>query len=676
MQTEKVICTRNRSSDICRLTCLFGVDSHMLSMAVAPVVLPNWASTSLSSQPTAPDSWFFPPHTIPDFGGSGFCEEGESRRRVELKCRSQLPVRCRNGINSALFLAAATPHASDISSPDSAINQNLLIFHPASRSILCKSGASSVSLCCLEQVQQHDPHPLSHRVRAAGPAHGTAQSVRAYSLLSSGLRQHVPDSDLVDIQNHRSGDQILLNCGKSACIGSISNDEFQISSRIPLPAFPKSANLALLSTNPFAGLEHEITAIVRSDHSAESGRADYLMIFDCKSQSWRTTGIIGVTSETRCMYSSNDHPRQVLVADDHSFKLCDHRVSERTASLLIFSSHKNAHLFPFEEIMSGTNFSTAHQHLVLSDMHVDLVDERFPGDSLLQVTHCVDRRSGTRLSRIRSQEITFGDRMQDQVLVAVSNDYCICLLCMSRTRGVTVQPQLLDSAVHTFHLNDFPDALSCSGCDSWQSRMPRQRDLRVEGLDLIPSAAGFSVAAVTRNGDLFLQDFEQGNESEGRRGTSFSMQSDASLDLRTTKYLNYSIFNLSARKGSQSVRKGTTNSLKERQPSACKCCHEWHSRTSNSIAEDPPAGRTGLQYGQQPSLFLDRLNKFSPLFEQTACTPEMAEQTVGHEGLPKWNLLTRNLLHAWSLPSQVCSKADFTCRNEFYYGFPLYDTAG
>lgn len=478
-----------------------------------PVLLPNWANTSLRSLPLTPDSWFFDPDTIPDFGGSGFCEDASSGQRIGLKCRSRLPIRCRNGINSALFLSAVTPVPTDISSPHSSFNHNRIIFHPETRSILCKSGTSSVTLCCLEPVPP-DQHPLSHRVRAADATDRGARFVRSYPLdLPDGRKQSAsPQLDLVDMQKHRAGDQILMNCVKSACIGSISKDgaaaKFDILSRIPVPTFPKSADFVFLSTNPFAGLEHEVSAIVRSGHAVESGKSDYMMIFDCRSQCWRTTGKTGLTSGTRCMYSSNDHPRQVLVADDHSFQLCDHRVSESAASLLIFSSHKNAHLFPFEEIMSGTSFTRSHQHLVLSDMHVDLVDERFPGDSLLQVSHCADSRPGNRVSRIRCQEVLSGDRMQPgqaaDALVLVSSDHLVCLLCLSPVRGV-VQPQLSDSVVHTFHLNDFPDLLSSSGCDSWQSRMSRSRDLCVEGLDLIPSPAGFSLVAVTRNGDLFLQ---------------------------------------------------------------------------------------------------------------------------------------------------------------------------
>lgn len=503
------VCGIRVCCDRCRCRCRTR-PLLMVRTSAPPVLLPNWTSTSLRSLPLTPDSWFFDPHTIPDFGGSGFCEDASSGRRVQLKCGARLPIRCRNGINSALFLSAATPLPADISSPHSSFNHNRIIFHPETRSILCKSGTSSVTLCCLEQVPP-DQHPLSHRVRSGDPSDSAVRFVRSYPLDRRHRKQSAGVLDLVDIQKHRTSDHILLNCVNGACIGRISKDgaaaEFEILSRIPVPAFPKSADLVFLSTNPFVGLEHEITAIVRSGHAAEASKTDYLMIFDCRSQLWRKTGKTGLTSGTRCMYSSNDHPRQVLVADDHSFKLCDHRVSESAASLLIFSSRKNAHLFPFEEIMSGTSFTRAHQHLVLSDMHVDLVDERFPGDSLLQVAHCADSRPGNRVSRIRCQEVSSGDRMPDQApdaLVLVSNDHLVCLLCLSPTRGV-VQPQLCDSLVHAFHLNDFPDSLSSSGCDSWQSRMSRSRDLSIDGLDLIPSPAGFSLVAVTRNGDLFLQ---------------------------------------------------------------------------------------------------------------------------------------------------------------------------
>lgn len=630
------------------------------------VVLPNWSSASFASLPMTPDSWFFPPHTIPDFGGAGWYQDGPSGQRVVPKGRFQLPVRCRNGLNSAIFLSAVSREPSDISSPDSCFNQNLLLFQPSSRSILCKSGPSSVTLCCLQEAQQ-DQHPVSLQVKAVL---SNRQSMPSFSLLSPDERSLVPDANLIDIQKHRSNDQILLNSGKSACVASITSDEeeskLKIVSRIPAPAFPKCTSFAFLSSNPFPGLEHEVTAVVRSNQSG--GGTDYMMIFDCKSHKWRTCGRADVSSPTRCMYTSNDHPRQVLVADDHSFKLCDHRVSENTASLLIFSSHKNAHLFPFEEIMSGTNFSSAHQHVLLSDMHVDLVDERFPGDSLLQLSHCVDHhRSGTgRLSRIRSQEVSFGERMRNQVLVAISNDHCISVMFLCPTRGLTVQPQLSGSPVHAFHLNDFPDTLSLSGCDSWQSRMLQQSDMYIEGIDVIPSAVGFSLVAVTRNGDLLLQDFEeQADECTNRNGTSFSMKSDAFLDLTTTEYLNYSIFDVSTRKRSQSVRKGSANSSKEGQPFTCKCCHEWHA--SNSIASAPPSALTACD-GQQPSLVLDRLNSLTSLFDQAACMP--ADQTARHENLPKWNILSHNLLSAWSPSPQVCSRTSFFF-SKAHFTFPF-----
>lgn len=166
-------------------------------------------------------------------------------------------------------------------------------------------------------------------------------------------------------------------------------------------------------------------------------------------------------------------------------------------------------------------------------------------------------------------------------------------------------------------------------------------------------------------------------ESDERRGTSFSTQSDASLDLRTTEYLNYSIFNILARKGSVSVRKGPANSLKERQPCkqpSCKCCYEWSTVNSIPLEVQPGAGSPGPLPTPQSSLFLQKLHQLAPLMDGTAdCGQEKAEQTVEQGDLPKWNLLTHDLLHAWSLSSQVCSlvrEADFTCHNEFYYPPP------
>jgi hypothetical protein len=576
------------------------------------------------------------------------------------------------------------------------------MFHSASKSILCKSGTSSVTLCTLQQVLDQDHHPLSHQVRVAGPSERGVKFVRPYQL--PHRPRHTSDSELIDIQKHSTTDQVILNCTKSIITGNIVQDgpaaDFQISSQIPAPAFPKNSDIFFLSSNPFPGLEHEITAIVRSSVTSDAAESpDCLMIYDCSSQKWRRTG--RVESGSRCMYTSDNHPRQVLVSNEKSFRLCDHRVSESSASsLLIFCAEKNPHLIPFEEIMSCTSLRcTPHQHLLLSDMHVVVVDERFPAGSLMLMAHCMESRTGTRLSRIRCQETSFARRMRDEsdVLVLVSNEHCICLMCLSPVRGV-MQPQLSDSAVHTFHLNDFPDALSFSGYDS--SRMSRPRDLCIQGLDLIPSPAGFSLVAVTRNCDLFLQDLDLVKDKSeditadsgepGDRSGSFSCtRTDASLSLnpQTAEYLNHSIFHISAGMRSLSVQaKGrAANSSKHsshpcKQPVSCKCCPEWHS--GNSIADLHTDTRSSHQpQQQQSSLFLDKLQKFTPLFEQSACRSSGAggEQTEQehdeHEGLPDQplrNLLSNNLLKTWALSphSQVCSfdrAADFPCCNEFYY---------
>lgn len=190
-------------------------------------------------------------------------------------------------------------------------------------------------------------------------------------------------------------------------------------------------------------------------------------------------------------YASQDHPRNVLLCNSNSFWLLDSRnpcYSNR--SPILIASHEDRHLYSFEKFQGSIQFPLRpQQHLIASNYHLFLVDERFPQRILMQWSHCMDTDVGKNVNFLKchdksmtkrsnnyppnspeKEEEEFEPSVSDSCcLVYMSNTCSVCLLSLDSLKGqvnreesgrrsreqAVVQPYSLHAPLHVFHLKEF-----------------------------------------------------------------------------------------------------------------------------------------------------------------------------------------------------------------------------
>jgi hypothetical protein len=532
-----------------------------------PLVLPNWSGITFDINGN--ERCQVDPSAIPDFGGSGvYIDDTGHAVVIKPYSRDRLPFKSNSP--SKTYPVMLLPNSEsknlskDIHPSLKGFNWNLVSSLPEKDKFVCSRKRECLDLVILDTIEgkiEDDDETASGRIKKTSRLN-LEEEIVDIAVQCSNCLLYVNTHSKIKIValEEESGEDSLTYLSEvfaSRVMSSIStapNREYYF----------KTA-----TTNPF--LKNELVSCLCSGVSSQSGSFpdsaflkcttdDIICLIDidkgiCKH--FMNTKDIEKKSPLSTCYPSLDHPRHVFAADKDNMWLIDSRIQSPKTALKMISTECRQ-MYPQERLSGCLAFPLRpQQHLILSNYHVGLVDERFPSRILLQWSHSLDtdgKLSMNFLKFLSTHELTnktddedtttrkpvdtsaagLTSRVEssttDSCLVYMSNTSSVCMLSLEYLKGGTrCQPYSLHAPLHVFHLKEFVKRHSFSRCQEKQSQEKGESSKTgvtsackavfagschlsscLTGLDIVSSSSLGSMSSmigVTERGDVMIQDF-------------------------------------------------------------------------------------------------------------------------------------------------------------------------
>lgn len=684
----------------------------IISKESIPLVLGNWHTAAAATKSWSTSKNSFEHDYIVDYGGAGIYvpkdfrdheADGSTNDSKDTFNKNEIVYIKRYSHESQIkFTAGCTtlpfitsqlkvPVVNDDLNYVTPFNNDRIVYHEDSKYMIINDSSKSLSLVKLESS---DPNEEDDDFWT--PSLLRIESGRRNAFKSS---QH-------DVQNI-----IIRKCGSKAmlyinCSHVINVCQFEYSDDDSRPAIieldtinPGKCDISskslfkLISPNPHEGLDHEFITLSKS---TKDGGKEHLMLYDmtkdCIKWSYEHTSC----PKPECkLYNiqnvdySKIHPRVCFMSDEHSFGSVDMRISSSSAAsyrCLLKSGQQNHQMFDFETIFGSALYSGHdHQHIVLSDYHVNLVDDRYPNNSLIQWSHSLDQNNTSeRLKYCKSFKLRSTDD-SDTHVVSITNGQRVCLLSLSpqdHSSDVTIlQPKSLHSPLHVFSLTDclkFQRLATTENPDrrSFGKIETRLNNSRLDGFEIIPQDDGsFSIFGLSNYRDLFCQDFierdtftQYDSWSFGRPGRDLRQ-----INERTQKFLT---------KCFEDQEKSISDDMSQKDDDdddddLCQCCSSWTIGDHTQVTVVNPYQCLNVNISQtnsgrpirltqskfkRRSVFMQKMDSlFAPLVtdptadsvilkDDKESSPASSQSSVKRKDLPKWSKFSYDLLRAWNIP--------------------------
>ena len=460
----------------------------------------------------------------------------------------------------------------------------------------------------------------------------------------------------------------------------------------------RSARFKLLIPSPHEGMDDEVLTVISLKDGKEAFRlydmTDQSIVYsyDHKTDECPNPKCSGDT--TNSLYFNPTHPRLFYTSNFHSFGLIDMRCYNdafNTYRCLLKSGHQNHLMYDFETIYgSFPHAGSPHQHVVVSDYHLNLVDERYPTNSLIQWSHSLDENNTSNRLKFGQSFKLNNDDGTDTSVIAVGSRERICMLSLApqppNHEVVILQPKSLHSPLHVYSFSDCIKFTRLQSTEPFGRSEKRYNQSKFNGLHIVPSNHGkFSIFGLSNYHDIFCQDFVPKEHEEQFESWHFHKPGKdvVKLDERTQKYCEQTFTDLENRlmavdvivTGEKKKQREPRHRYDEEEDELCKCCTNWVIKDpdpeATEIETEPELDdHKGLQRSkyQKQTGFLD---KMETLFAPDDSIPDEdmmssvddsstrsgsnpakdgQNQDIKRKPLPKWSPFSYDLLRAWNIP--------------------------
>ena len=379
------------------------------------------------------------------------------------------------------------------------------------------------------------------------------------------------DSRIVELA-YDSNDRIVVNCGDRIYSVTLSDQcELEVTNHDELLEYMEdTVQVKKVCVNRCQGLSHEVVMVTEDDGKQTISLVDTStnaifytdLPFKCCNRTCEQPKL-------SCLYMTNNHPRIVYANDRHSMALIDPRIRNGNQCVELFQSgEKNGHLMAFEELVGCCEYTgRERQHIVLSYHQLNLVDERYPKISVLNLSSWLDTSETNRSSILKSFNIDMVDagNAEKANLIITGNRNMLTLSTLKKSGFEHIlTPESLHCPIQGMKLTDsYNHYVSKTGktCAILEERI---RQSALTGVQVVSNQSGaFSIFSSTNNGDIFLQDFIPKEAIEKYDSWSFGYDGSKTLDQQYCDHLEGIINDIAVEKGTEAEPEASSSSEKK-----------------------------------------------------------------------------------------------------------------